>query len=159
MKNALKENKDLKVYICGHSLGGALATLCGAYFKIFEEIKVNAIYTIGQPKVGNRAFGDHLKEFIPLFRIINQTDPIPFFGYGSHFGREVYINTKGHIKEQVFMGSKQLDRARGHLNAISNKNLASFLNNHTSGQYRLIFFISFNIFKINFYFHKILKIK
>jgi len=40
------------LYVTGHSLGGALAVL-GAYYIAKENLPVSAVYTYGQPVVGN----------------------------------------------------------------------------------------------------------
>lgn len=136
----------MKLFICGHSLGGALAALCGAFLTIplqskpNSSIKVSAIYTIGQPKVGNRAFVASMNS-ISCFRIINFTDPVPKVGYGSHFGREIYINSKGKLSETVMKSKKIFDSAKGHLNAVGKADIGAILNNHTAGEYRFVFFL------------------
>lgn len=45
-------NKNLKTYISGHSLGGALATVCAYLLTDIEKY----IYTFGAPRVGNEEF-------------------------------------------------------------------------------------------------------
>lgn len=50
---ALNQHPNLKIYICGHSLGGALALLCLAKFTFSESPRhITAVYTFGQPPVG-----------------------------------------------------------------------------------------------------------
>ena len=56
------------IIVCGHSLGGALATLCSLHLiNEFPEKKIRC-YTFGSPRVGNRKFK---KLFDSLF--INRT--------------------------------------------------------------------------------------
>ena len=43
-------NKDRKLYIAGHSLGGALATVAAARVAFEEDLDIAAVYTIGSPK-------------------------------------------------------------------------------------------------------------
>lgn len=57
------------LFVTGHSLGGALATLAGAM------LKPRAIYTFGAPRVGDGAFAASLHA--PLYRIENRRDVVP----------------------------------------------------------------------------------
>ena len=48
-----------KLYLTGHSLGGALAALCASRIAVeFDPAVVTAIYTFGQPMVGNGTFAE-----------------------------------------------------------------------------------------------------
>lgn len=44
------------VIVCGHSLGGALAMLCGLDIKYNNPEKQVRVYTFGAPRVGNKSF-------------------------------------------------------------------------------------------------------
>jgi hypothetical protein len=56
------------LYVAGHSLGGALATLA-------EGLPVRAAYTYGSPRVGNLAFYDG---YTPVnYRFVNNNDLVP----------------------------------------------------------------------------------
>lgn len=44
-----EEGKDRKLYITGHSLGGALATIAGARLAFEEGMDITAMYTVGSP--------------------------------------------------------------------------------------------------------------
>jgi dienelactone hydrolase len=61
-----------KLYITGHSLGGALAKVAA---NVFSADNVAACYTFGSPKVGNLDFGDNMK--IPVYRLVNAADAVP----------------------------------------------------------------------------------
>lgn len=51
-----EENKDYRIYITGHSLGGSLATIFSYLFaKEFSQIQVKCI-TFASPRVGNKEF-------------------------------------------------------------------------------------------------------
>lgn len=45
-----EEGKNRKLYISGHSLGGALATIAGARLAFEHDMKIAGIYTIGSPR-------------------------------------------------------------------------------------------------------------
>lgn len=58
-KKLLKQNPDYRLFCTGHSLGGALATMCGYYAALDTDIVKNgpvAIYSIASPRVGNSDF-------------------------------------------------------------------------------------------------------
>ncbi|NWG35920.1 MAG: lipase family protein [Chloroflexi bacterium] len=84
----------LPIYITGHSLGGALATVAT---NDLEETVVNktvlrdqiaACYTFGSPRVGNQEFNKEFRSAI--YRVVNTTDivtvvPLLSMGY-THIG-------------------------------------------------------------------------
>lgn len=45
-----EEGKTRKLYVAGHSLGGALATVAAARLAFTDNMKIAAIYTIGSPR-------------------------------------------------------------------------------------------------------------
>jgi triacylglycerol lipase len=73
-----KMDKNTRVFVTGHSLGGALAILA-AHRLTLENYTVAAVYTFGAPRVGNREFkktyDDLLKD--KTFLHINYTDIVP----------------------------------------------------------------------------------
>lgn len=66
---------DRKLFICGHSLGAALAQLAAHRFAL-GGYKVAAIYVFGSPRVGNREFMDAYNELLEekTFLHINNKD-------------------------------------------------------------------------------------
>jgi predicted lipase len=76
--DAERKKDDRPLWITGHSLGGALATLAAWLFNR-NFIPVHQIYTFGAPMVGNdeaakafnKAFGNK------IFRYVDTIDPIP----------------------------------------------------------------------------------
>lgn len=73
----LKENKKKKIYLTGHSLGGAAATIQAARL-ISMGVDPNQIEVVsfGAPAVGNEAFADIYGSQINLRRIVLRGDPI-----------------------------------------------------------------------------------
>ncbi len=60
------------VFITGHSLGGALATLGAAHLSGWG---LAACYTFGAPRVGNKSFSSSLRT--PVYRVVNPLDTVP----------------------------------------------------------------------------------
>ncbi|QLE57470.1 lipase family protein [Nostoc sp. TCL26-01] len=71
-------NNEVKsVVVTGHSLGGALATLCAVDIQYNFHDKLTAIeaYTFGAPKVGNNGFRESYNRRVPnSYRIIHGMD-------------------------------------------------------------------------------------
>ncbi|OKH18757.1 lipase family protein [[Limnothrix rosea] IAM M-220] len=93
------------IWLTGHSLGGALATLATAKLHLDNsQIPVSGLYTFGQPRVGSQkfsiAFNSQLKNI--TFRCVNNNDvvtrvPPQIFGY-SHVGRLMYFDARGRLR-------------------------------------------------------------
>lgn len=77
---------DKKVFICGHSLGGAIATLM-AHLLQKDYGKRIVLYTYGSPRVGNTAFiREMLIQDIVHYRIVNHNDAVPRVPFHKHQG-------------------------------------------------------------------------
>jgi hypothetical protein len=92
-----------RIWLAGHSLGGALAMLYAwRFFNAFHQLPFAGIYTLGQPRVGNSAFRDTYN-FSGLksrtFRIVHADDLIPripwLLGIYRHAGHEVFVSGAG----------------------------------------------------------------
>lgn len=80
---ALVENKEL--FICGHSLGGALALIHAAKLKNINPV----LYTYGMPRTFTRDAVMQLSE-ITHFRHVNDNDPIPAVPVEANLDNELY---------------------------------------------------------------------
>lgn len=118
MKVLNKELKNRRLYICGHSLGGAMATIATSRL----TGKVTCLYTYGSPRAGTRSF---VKSFnTPHYRHVNNNDIVPkvpfaFLGY-RHHGTLRYINFYGNIRKMSYW-QRIKDGWRGRLAAFKKK--------------------------------------
>lgn len=70
-------NSPTTVHVCGHSLGGAMATLTAL------DLKNNGhdahLYTFGAPRVGPLAFAQNTSKVLDgkIFRVFDRADPVP----------------------------------------------------------------------------------
>ncbi|KAK1428994.1 hypothetical protein QVD17_11193 [Tagetes erecta] len=87
------------VYVTGHSLGGALATLLALELSSSQLAKRGAIsvtmYNFGSPRVGNKKFADVYNQKVKdSWRVVNHRDIIPsvprLMGY-CHVAQPVYL--------------------------------------------------------------------
>lgn len=77
------ENK--KLWITGHSLGGAHAQLSALYLNRIHNIQPFAVYAYASPAVGDQALANSIEHVLPgtrLQRFIYAYDPIPRFPTG-----------------------------------------------------------------------------
>jgi len=101
LEQALKEN-DKPLWFAGHSLGGAMATICAGRCKLAEiASNPSGLFTFGSPRVGNQRFINFVK--IPHYRFVNNNDivsrtPPRWLGY-RHSGRELYFNAFGRLRK------------------------------------------------------------
>ncbi|WP_076999304.1 lipase family protein [Variovorax sp. KK3] len=95
---------------CGHSLGGALATL------IATVMPPNLIVTLGGPRVGNTAFVAALAD-VEMLRLVNGCDIVtqlpPAFSLYAHAGPTCYISCDGQPMHNPDVGFIESDRAKG----------------------------------------------
>ncbi|KAJ8905966.1 hypothetical protein NDN08_002467 [Rhodosorus marinus] len=90
------------IFFTGHSLGGALASLCAldAQARLQSPGGVY-VFTFGSPKVGNHAFAKVFNEKVPCcWRVVLAKDPItrlpPGFSF-AHIGNSALITEEGHL--------------------------------------------------------------
>src|SRR5690349_10460864 len=95
--NVLQLN-GLPLYITGHSLGAALATVATQTLEHNPRIRemIAACYTFGSPRVGNTEYDIEFKS--PIYRVVNTTDivtviPLLLMGY-IHIGDVRYLGAK-----------------------------------------------------------------
>lgn len=98
------------IYFTGHSLGGALATLCSLDVGLTLDMLSTRIVvtTFGSPRVGNKAFQEVYDEVIRMnWRVVAGGDIIsrlPKIGY-HHVGKKVILTAGG----ELFIDPNALD--------------------------------------------------
>jgi len=126
LKLADAQCPDCKVYITGHSLGGALATIAAA--KLVGKGRLSSsrviLYTYGSPRIGDSKFASWFSKTIPnSFRVTHGHDIVPTvppasFGF-KHISREVYYP---HLNKDFYIcdwdEDKQCHRRNGKLKNI-----------------------------------------
>ena len=86
---------DAKIYLTGHSLGGALAVL--ALPDVKDSIgAVTGLMTFGQPRVGNKKFASWFGSQVDHERVVHYGDPVPHSPMKSngyyHDGTEIWYD-------------------------------------------------------------------
>ncbi|KAJ4759725.1 alpha/beta-Hydrolases superfamily protein [Rhynchospora pubera] len=116
----VKDMPKWHVYITGHSLGGALATLLALELSSSQMARHGVIsitmYNFGSPRVGNRRFAEFYNAKVKdSWRVVNHRDIIPtvprLMGY-CHVAEPVYL-TSGDIEEALKNREKLEDGYQG----------------------------------------------
>ena len=99
------EQKKRKIWIAGHSLGGALATLATRRILAMKLGQLET-YTFGQPRVGDEALGRQITS--PFYRFAYHSDPVPYAPFSvpkitkyQHVGTLKQIDATGKIHEDA----------------------------------------------------------
>lgn len=117
---SLQENTTKKVWFCGHSLGGAMATICAGRCFLSEIPSMpEALFTYGSPRVGTKRYINYCH--IQHIRWVNNNDIVPrlppaWLGF-RHAGREMYLNRDGQLRNLNYWG-KLNDRVRGFVSTL-----------------------------------------
>ena len=123
-----KDHGPSPLWLTGHSLGGAMATLAAAQL-IHADEPFNGVYTFGQPRCGDREFARIFNEEIKgrLFRFQNNNDivtrvPARLMNY-SHVGKFVYITSDGKLDSDIGWWHGFLDTVRGAADDIGDRGI------------------------------------
>ncbi|MSQ09607.1 MAG: lipase family protein [Dehalococcoidia bacterium] len=95
------------LWVTGHSLGGALATMAVAKLRLEHDEPVNGLYTYGGPRIGDRDFqrafdADFERQ---TYRYVNNSDivsriPLRTMAY-SHVGLSKYFDRTGQLRDDL----------------------------------------------------------
>lgn len=116
-----KERNSRALWVTGHSLGAALATLAVAKLRLEKDEPVNGLYTFGQPRTGDREFAKNFDTDFEkqAFRYVNNNDIVPrvpfrAMGY-SHVGTFRYFDESGGQRDDISWWDKVVDRMTGRI--------------------------------------------
>lgn len=139
--NTLKADRGSRsLWVTGHSLGGALATLAVARLRQEKNQPIHGLYTFGQPRVGNKKFAEtfdnDFKKY--TFRFVNDRDAVPHvpsedMGF-SHIGTRMQFDEKGRLnnkKKKTSFLKKIVDRAEDavKLEDLRDHSMSNYLKN------------------------------
>lgn len=128
VKEVRDNNQNL--WVTGHSLGAALATL-GTAFLQDAKLHVNGLYTFGQPRVGDDDFAAkfNIRFKSRTFRVVNNCDivtrvPMRSIGY-SHIGTHVYLDSDNnlHLDQELSWWFGFTDRIKGRIETFKDKGI------------------------------------
>ncbi len=136
-----RDPNGFKIFVAGHSLGGALAALFSLY-GLKRDLPITSTYTIGQPPVGNPRFAASFARTLEesgsgFFRTVHNMDFIPNVGSIARWlthgdaGDEIYIDRKGTTHYNPSGLTKRLDRT---LRLLDPSEAAVDLGRHHAGK-------------------------
>ncbi len=135
LETALQGNQR-PLWFCGHSLGGAMATICAGRANLSPiPCETEALYTYGSPRVGCNRYINHVQ--ISHFRWVNNNDivtrvPPTWLGY-RHGGAELYIDHTGKLRD--IKGWKRVkDRLQGFFRSLGRFRI-DYLSDHSMLEY------------------------
>jgi triacylglycerol lipase len=119
LEDLLRDNPK-PVWFCGHSLGGAMATICAYRCKTSSITRdPQELHTFGSPRVGCKRYVRHAE--VTHYRWVHNNDvvtrvPPVWMGY-RHCGNEIYLDRYGRIRKLTGLWRSR-DRWRGFVGAL-----------------------------------------
>lgn len=89
-----------RVWVTGHSLGGALSTILAG--ERLNDLPIHGVYTFGQPRVVNRRAQAYFRESYAgrYFRFVNDDDIVPKVpALLQHVGAMLWFDSTGRLKK------------------------------------------------------------
>ena len=90
------------LWVTGHSLGAALATLAASRLSPDSSLRLTGGYTFGSPRVGDSGFGRAIG--VPIYRFRNDSDLVPHLPLGllfRHVGHPQFFDGAGHLHRNL----------------------------------------------------------
>ncbi len=136
----LRKTKKRPLFLTGHSLGGAMATIAAARF-IHQDMPFTAVYTFGQPRVMNRVGARiyNMEAGRRHHRFQNNEDivtraPARLAGY-SHVGQCFYIDSDGKIHDDTGWWFRFLDTIEGAVENLLKLQRVGLIKDHDVQKY------------------------
>ena len=136
---AAAQNRSLPLWVTGHSLGAALATLATAYLREKDQ-PVQGLYSFGSPRVGDRTFASRFNADFgdKTFRIVNKNDVItrlpPRALSYSHVGQLYFFDGLGKLHTDSTVWYRFLDSVKIHVADLFDLDFSG-MENHDVGAY------------------------
>ena len=125
----LLESEERAIWFAGHSLGGAMATICAGRCEYSDKIAkpMKEVYTYGSPRVGTKRYIQHAK--VTHVRWVHNNDivtrvPPRWLGY-RHTGTRMYLDRKGNVKN-FSAAQRAKDRAAGFREGLKQRKFDHF---------------------------------
>jgi triacylglycerol lipase len=120
-----------KLYISGHSLGGALATLMAYFSTENKDLNIDGIYSFGQPSVGDSGFQQCYDAQLleKTFRFVNHKDVVPRINPNNnlkHVGLLLFLSKDGNLSTE---------KPKGLLNSVKNVLDSALVESHSINEY------------------------
>ena len=128
-----------KIWVCGHSLGGAMATILAQRLEFKGGYDVDTLYTYGSPRAGGPKFRAWCDKHLNHQRFVNNNDVVPcvptFFRW-RHSGKCHYIKSTGEVtnlgrwsSERIRDKGSSLLKAmfKGRFDLISDHNINDYI--------------------------------
>mmetsp|Transcript_1220 Transcript_1220/g.1623 ORF Transcript_1220/g.1623 Transcript_1220/m.1623 type:complete len:413 (-) Transcript_1220:299-1537(-) len=101
-------NGTKPIWVTGHSLGGALATIATARLRLDHDLPVHGLYTYGSPRVFSKKYARIFNQDFAAqtFRFVHNLDIVPrvpfrTLGGYRHIGRFMYLDSEGQLRRRV----------------------------------------------------------
>jgi len=128
-------NNTKQLWICGHSLGAAMATICASRC-LFSNVQSDnlTLFTYGSPRVGSKKYITHSnvidKRWVNNNDIVTRVPPV-WLGY-RHIGDEIYLNAYGKVRKMS--GYQRIkDRMRGFIGGLKQGRVDHFSDHSING--------------------------
>ena len=125
----LQAQKRRPLWICGHSLGAALATMAADLCADEADLGLSGLYTYGSPRVGDRRFGREITPHV-VFRFQHDSDIVTQVPLGlvfHHVGALQFIDGSGHLHPNVSEMGQLLLRAGASMSPAAVHSLGGIL--------------------------------
>lgn len=99
-------NPQAKLYVTGHSKGGAMAALAAARLYFQEKISAAGVYIYAPARAGNSAFVSTFPSQIPVVRYEHYLDVVPFLPPNLH---HLNVITRIPLLNEIFRNVKPWD--------------------------------------------------
>ena len=112
------------LWITGHSLGAALATLATAKIRLEQSHPVSGLYTFGSPRAGDQDFKRNFEQdfMYRTFRFVNNNDVVPRIPFRAlnydHVGIFKYFSYKGKLDDKKTWDQILLDGLKGRIDDL-----------------------------------------